>query len=84
MRATLDIITEAVHAELAQADSWRRVFDTMDDAELLRFDRFLVRTEDELAFQAGSVAERFRIRATRMAQLEAERRTKVLAGGADK
>ena len=65
----LDRITEAV-LRTKRGDSggaswvW---FHGMSDAEHLAFDLFLVRTKDELAWQAGTPFSRFQERVRRMA-----------------
>lgn len=73
-RKTLDILAEAVQRELARPGDWRWTFDHMTQAERLRFDGFLVRMEDPLAWEAGTCEHRFGTRVRRMAELERERR----------
>jgi len=75
MTSTLDYLTDAVQRELREPGQWSWTFHhCMDAAAKLKFDGFLVRTGDELAYQAGTVENRFKTRVLRMAELERERR----------
>lgn len=73
---TLDHIAAAVNAALRDGDAaisdhfHRR----MDDAARLKFDGFLVRTNDPLAWEAGTCESHFFKRCKRMADLERQRR----------
>lgn len=49
--------------------NWRRVFFLMTTLERVAFDLFLVRTKDQLAYEPGTVENRFRERVQRMAKL---------------
>ncbi len=74
--APLDHITAAVNAVLKTGsdEAWKVVWSRMSAQEKLRFDLFLVRMNDELAWQAGPPEDRFRTRVLRMAALGRERR----------
>lgn len=72
----LDLITAAVADERngmrqgrTDVYNWRRVFFSMTADERLAFDLFLVRTKDALAYEPGTVENRFRERVQRMARL---------------
>lgn len=72
----LDLITAAVADERAgmrrneqHVYNWRRVFFSMTADERVAFDLFLVRTRDALAYEPGTVENRFRERVQRMARL---------------
>jgi hypothetical protein len=49
-------------------------FHMMSERQRLRFDGFLVRVDDPLAYKAGSPQSRFEERVTRMVELELDRR----------
>ena len=69
---TLDHLAAAVrhcevYGETAAADYFHN---RMDDAARLKFDGFLVRMNDELAYEAGTCERRFKTRVIRMLRLK--------------
>ena len=71
MQRTLDHITNAVgrvrqYGESEAGNYWAR---NMDSDDRLAFDLFLVKMNDELAYQAGPPEHRFTTRVIRMASV---------------
>ncbi len=79
---TLDYLADAVQRGLRGEDFMWTWFRVMDSDARLKFDGFLVQTDDPLAYQAGSPESRFRQKVEHMVKLEHERQSRVGLGGA--
>jgi hypothetical protein len=74
-RKNIELVTEAARRILdGDENGAHEVYAGMSDLERLRFDFWLVSQADPLATEGGPAEQRFVQRATRMAELEAERK----------